>query len=44
MEMQMPGSPGYTECDFLLVLKPHEELCHSIAQIKEEFKRFIIVI
>ncbi|MEP6513749.1 MAG: 2'-5' RNA ligase family protein [Parafilimonas sp.] len=33
--------PGYTECGFLLVLQPHEELWNHIKNLKEEFaKRF----
>ena len=37
MEDLLSASPGYTTCEYLLVLQPHEELWSRIMQVKKEF-------
>ena len=39
MEQALLSAPGYRECDFLLVLQPHEALYETIRQEKEYFKQ-----
>jgi hypothetical protein len=29
--------PGYNYNEYLLVLKPHEDLCNKISQVKKDF-------
>lgn len=37
MEQNILQLPGYRECEFLLVLQPHEELRNRIMAVKKEF-------
>ncbi len=37
MEKQLSNIPGYHECEYLLVLQPHEELWNRIMNLKKEF-------
>ncbi len=37
MEQNILQLPGYRECEFLLVLQPHEELWNRIMNLKKEF-------
>jgi len=39
MENEVLALPGYTECEFLLVLQPHEELWNTIVAEKNYFKQ-----
>ncbi|MGI8951922.1 MAG: 2'-5' RNA ligase family protein [Chitinophagaceae bacterium] len=39
MENEILSLPGYRECEFLLVLQPHEDLWNKIMQIKKEFAK-----
>jgi len=38
MEHELLSLPGYTACEFLLVLQPHDELWNAIRQEKDYFK------
>jgi 2'-5' RNA ligase len=37
MKTSVISLPGYRECEYLLVLQPHEELWNKIVNIKKEF-------
>ena len=32
-----PRIPGYAPCEYLLVIRPHEDLCHRIQELRKEF-------
>ncbi len=38
-EKDLLAMPGYDECQFLLVLKPHQQLWNNIMKLKEEFSQ-----
>jgi 2'-5' RNA ligase len=37
MDQAMLSLPGYRMCEYLIVLKPHEELWNKIVKVKKEF-------
>jgi 2'-5' RNA ligase len=37
MQHEMLSLPGYSMCEYLLVLQPHEELWNKVMKVKEEF-------
>jgi 2'-5' RNA ligase len=39
MSRNIASIPGYCVCEYLLAIKPHEDLYHQIKALKEEFSR-----